>query len=117
MTIEEDLAKLIAPYDASRVLAALRREPSIFDVDGTFVPSPRGNPQQVPAIPMAFDGKALVAAAQAIAWLAANQPVGEPLRSAVPGIYDKVRARLVNPDLLLMGGFPPVGGEYLYFQP
>ncbi|MDF2692494.1 MAG: hypothetical protein K0S65_877, partial [Labilithrix sp.] len=112
----EPLARILAPFAVDTVLAALRGEATLFDVDGEFESSHMGDPRLVSDAP-AFDGKAMLAAAQTIAWLSACRPVGDPLRAAIPMFYEKVRARLASPALMLMGGFRTSDNGYVYFRP
>lgn len=51
-----------------------------------------------------FDGQYAYNAAIALAWLAYNLPIGDPVRSALPGALDLIRQRLKNPDLMMGWG-------------
>src|SRR5438876_10622378 len=41
---------------------------------------------------------------QAVCWLGAYLPAGDPRRLGVPRLHAKILARLANPELMLLGG-------------
>lgn len=51
-----------------------------------------------------FDGPTLSALVTYIPWLFGFQPVGDPFRAGIPKALELARARVENPDLLVLGG-------------
>ena len=126
--IDKELGRIVKPFDAAVILAALDGAQTVFDVDAEWEPHHMGEPRTVPRGVDAFDGRALVAGLQALSFLAANLPVGDPRRVALPGLAERIRKRLANPKLLMFvswnienlkvdGDGLVIGGNYLYFRP
>lgn len=126
--IDRELGRIVKPFDAGVIFTALDGGQTVFDVDAEWEPHHMGEPRTVPKGVEAFDGRALVAGLQALSFLAANLPVGDPRRVALPGLAARIRKRLENPKLLMFvswnienlkvdGDELLIGGNYLYFRP
>jgi uncharacterized protein (TIGR02996 family) len=108
----KQLTRIVKPFSAEVVLAALDGAATPFDVDDTWHAHSHGRPRPASvqhftwgmAYPC-FDASALLAGGQAIAYLAAQLPVGHPRRDALPALYAKIQARLAHPGLLLFAGY------------
>jgi uncharacterized protein (TIGR02996 family) len=107
--IEKELARIIKPFDVDVALSALAGQPTVFDTDASWSSHHHGQPRTVPRGIEAFDGTALVAGMQTLSFLAANLPVADARRDALPVLWSKIRQRLANPELMLFVAFD-VGG-------
>jgi hypothetical protein len=99
----EELKRIIAPFDAEQIDAALADRPSTFDVDARWYSSHEGPPKTT-SDRSPFNGNALLAGMQAVSLLGSYLPAGDPRRLGVPRLHAKILARLANPELLLFGG-------------
>jgi hypothetical protein len=103
MDVFEELKRIVAPFDAEQIDAALADRPSSFDVDARWYSSHEGPPKTT-SDRSPFNGTALLAGLQAVCMLGSYLPVGDPRRLGVPRLHAKILARLANPELLLFGG-------------
>jgi hypothetical protein len=103
MDVFDELKRIIAPFDADQIDAALGDRPSTFDVDARWYSSHEGPPRTT-SDRSPFNGNALLAGMQAVCMLGCYLPVGDPRRLGVPKLHAKILARLANPELLLFGG-------------
>src|SRR5882672_5771916 len=99
----EELPRIIAPFPADQIDAALGDRPSTFDVDARWYTSHEGPPKTT-SDRSPFNGDALLAGIQAVCLLGSYLPAGDPRRLGVPRLHAKILARLANPELLLFGG-------------
>ena len=102
--IETELARIIKPFDPAIIWRALDGEHTLFDVDAAWSAHYHGQPRTVPRGRDAFDGDALLAAVQTIAFLGTNLAAGDARREALGELDRKLGKRLANPTLLLFGG-------------
>lgn len=103
MDVLDELRRIIAPFDVAQIEAALADQPSTFDVDARWYSNHDGPPKTT-SDRSPFNGDALLAGTQAVCLLGSYLPAGDPKRLAVPRLYEKILARLANPELLLFGG-------------
>src|SRR5262245_49978218 len=99
----EELQRIIAPFPADQIDAALADRPSTFDVDARWYSNHEGPPKTT-SDKSPFHGGALLAGMQAVCLLGSYLPAGDPRRLGVPRLHAKILARLANPELLLFGG-------------
>lgn len=99
----EELPRIVAPFPADQIDAALADRPSTFDVDARWYTSHEGPPRTT-SDRSPFHGGALLAGMQAVCLLGSYLPTGDPRRLGVPRLHAKILARLNNPELLLFGG-------------
>jgi hypothetical protein len=99
----EELQRIVAPFPAEQIDAALADRPSTFDVDARWYSSHEGPPRTM-SDKSPFHGGALLAGMQAVCLLGSYLPAGDPRRVGVPRLHAKILARLANPELLLFGG-------------
>ena len=99
----EELQRIIAPFPADQIDAALADRPSTFDVDARWYSNHEGPPRTT-SDRSPFHGGALLAGMQAVCLLGSYLPAGDPRRLGVPRLHAKILARLANPELLLFGG-------------
>ena len=99
----EELPRIIAPFPADPIDAALADRPSTFDVDARWYSNHEGL-FRTTSDRSPFYGGALLAGMQAVCLLGSYLPAGDPRRLGVPRLHAKILARLNNPELLLFGG-------------
>jgi len=103
MDVFEELKRIVAPFDIDQIDHAVGDRPSTFDVDARWYTSHEGPPRTT-SDRSPFNGDALLAGLQAVCLLGSYLPVGDPRRLGVPGLHQKILARLANPELLLFAG-------------
>ncbi|MCA9669015.1 MAG: TIGR02996 domain-containing protein [Myxococcales bacterium] len=113
--IEKEAARLVKPFPWEALRATLDGEPSLFDVDGQWHSHHHGRPRPLRRDTPCFSGEAMLAAAQACAYLAMVLPPDDRWRAALPALFERVHARMRNPELLCYAGFwerkQKIGGE------